>query len=124
MEATQKYYTENKERLLNILLEENPGRIDQQAEFDQVAVWFDGFSICYQNGDMNGGHKGQAVWWNQVEDEPRFVDTIKTDPRFTPLFDSEDEPHWDLYGRELWDDFCRTYELKHPEITRFFETSE
>lgn len=58
--------------LFNVILTNSKYEIDTQPEFDQVAVWFTTFgkkwSICYQNGDMNGAHKGVATFTNDGAD--------------------------------------------------------
>ena len=68
--------TENKlglvsfENLKKLLLENTTFSEDVQIFDDsvQVAIWCQSFgkswSICFQNGDMNGAHKGVPVWSN------------------------------------------------------------
>lgn len=59
-----------KTELLNELIKNTTYTVDVQAEPDytQVAVWCKTYdqdwSICYQNGDMNGDHMGEAIYTN------------------------------------------------------------
>lgn len=43
-------------------------KLDEQVEFEQVGVYFElydrAISFCYQNGDMNGGNRGNAIFDN------------------------------------------------------------
>jgi hypothetical protein len=123
-EQAQKFYTDKKETLLNILHTEFKADVDYQADYDQVAVWFDGFSICYQNSDMNGSGKGEPHWNNDGAnsgiDELREI--LKKDERFNPLV-ALDEYWSNEYLNVFIDDFCADFAEKHG-ITDLFECNE
>lgn len=118
----QKFYSENKNTILETLLEENVGEIDIQDDFEQIAVWFknSSMSICYQNGDMNGDYKGEAVWWNEGAKPVGFLENLQNDDRFCKVFAGKEETHFDLFAKKLVDDFCREYEKRNPTITKYF----
>ena len=117
----EKFYHENKKRLLDILIDENIGQIDYQVEYDQVAVWFDNFSLCYQDSDMNGDNVGAPHWNNNGADfgvyELRNI--LKKDERFQPLI--AEEEYWQYeYFDLIVNDFCADYAEIH-KIADYFE---
>ena len=123
-EQAEKFYRENKDILLEILRKENIGQIDYQTEYDQVAVWFDDFSLCYQSSDMNGGGKGEAHWNNDGADlgvyELRNI--LKKDERFQPLI--AEEEYWKYeYFDLIVNDFCAEYAEKN-KIADYFECNK
>ena len=120
-EQAEKFYHENKKRLVDILLDENRGQIDYQAEYDQVAVWFDDFVLCYQDSDMNGDNVGAPHWNNNGADfgvyELRNI--LKKDERFQPLI--AEEEYWQYeYFDLIVNDFCADYAEIH-KIADYFE---
>ena len=70
----QEYYNEHKDELKALLLKNSEFKIDDQrdGELEQVAIWCTSFSknwsICFQNGDMNGNYKGTAIFDNAGAD--------------------------------------------------------
>lgn len=120
----EKFYNENKDRLVETLLSENEGQIDDQPENDQVAVWFDSFSLCYQNSDMNGGGKGEPHWNNAGADSglDDLLEILKKDERFQPLI-AKDEYWKNEYLRQIIQDFCAEYAERH-EIAGYFECNQ
>ena len=120
MEEAAKFYSENKENLLSIMLNEFKGNIDYQAEWDQVAVWFPGFSLCYQNGDMNGDDKGTPCFNNDGANNglTELKEILKKDERFQPLVASEE--YWkNEYVNEIINDFCIEF-AKQNNIASYF----
>ncbi len=104
------FFDNNKNHILHLLLDELKGEIEYQSEYNQVAVWFKDFSLCYQNGDMNGDKKGQAVWNNEGADSglKDLRDLIANDPRFAPLY-AEDE-YWSYkYVDDMVALFCDAF---------------
>jgi hypothetical protein len=120
----KKFYNENKENLLRTLLKEQTGEIDYQSEYDQVAVWFDGFSLCYQNSDMNGAGKGYPHWNNPGADSgvDELRDMLAADARFQPLI-AEDESWPNEWLNTLVQDFCAEFEEKN-NIAGYFANEE
>jgi hypothetical protein len=123
-EQAEKFYKENKAALLKIMMDEFKGEIEYQEGFDQVSVWFDNFSLCYQNSDMNGDGRGKAHWDNDGAncgiDELKEI--LKKDNRFNSLI-AKDE-YWDEeYLKEIVDDFCAEYSKKH-NIEDMFECNK
>lgn len=123
-EQAEKFYNENKETLLRTLIEENTGSIDYQSEFDQVAVWFGGFSLCYQNSDMNGAGKGKPHWNNDGADSgvDELRDLLAADARFQPLI-AEDEYWSNEWLNALVQDFCAEFAEKNS-IAEYFANEE
>ncbi len=93
-EEAKLFFENNKQKILSLLLKELEGEIEYQSEYNQVAVWFKDFSLCYQNGDMAGNRKGEAIWNNDGANSgvQELRDLIANDPRFAPLY-AEDE-YW------------------------------
>lgn len=109
-EQAELFYNENKAKLMKIMFSEFDGRIDYQEEYNQVAVWFGGFCICYQDSDMNGNGKGRAHWDNSGADSV-FCDLgeiLKNDERFSELYAS-DEVHDDYFIKAFINDFCEEF---------------
>ena len=124
MEEAKNYYEENNEMLIKIMFEKFHGRIDNQSEFDQVAVWFDEFSLCYQNSDMNGKNKGEPHWNNDGANDG--VDLLKNilseDERFQRLI-AEDEYWKNEYLNILINDFCEDFAEKN-KIADYFQYNQ
>ena len=113
-EQAEKNYNEKKEELIETMHSEFKGDIDYQGEWDQVAVWFNGFSLCYQNSDMNGAGKGEPHYNNDGANSglDELKDILKIDDRFNSLI-AENE-HWENeYLDQLIHDFCNDYAKKH-----------
>lgn len=109
-EEAKVFFDNNKNHILHLLLDELKGEIEYQSEWNQVAVWFKDFSLCYQNGDMNGDKKGQAVWNNDGANIGVEVlrDLIANDPRFCPLY-AEDK-YWSYeYVNDMVALFCDAF---------------
>jgi len=121
-EQAKAYYEEKGGELLQVLHDEYPGNIDHQIDenYDQVAVWFNGFSLCYQDSDMNGGGKGEPHWSNSGADSgiDELKEILKGDERFQPLI-AEDEYWCNEYLNDLINDFCVDYAEKH-DIAGYF----
>ncbi len=120
----------NFEAELKILEANTTFEIDVQVEpeYTQVAVWLKSFgqdwSICYQNGDMNGDKKGQAIFDNEGANcglrECR--DILKDKPEFAALVDLD--TYWSYEDLdELINEFCRKFAVEH-EISQNFETDD
>ena len=120
-EEAEKYYNEKKGVLLVELHNRFPGEIDYQAEYDQVAVWFEGFSLCYQNSDMNGAGKGEPHWNNDGANDglDMLFEILKNDDRFNALI-AENEYWSNEYLNQLINDFCDDFAEKH-NISDYFE---
>lgn len=119
------FFDKNKNSILELLLEELKGEIEYQSEYDQVAVWFKDFSLCYQNGDMNGNKKGQAIWNNDGADSGVKVlrDLIANDPRFSPLY-AENE-YWSYeYVNDMVALFCDEFAERNSIADMFSDESE
>jgi len=107
----EKYFETNKNLLYKLALKKfGVGSIDEQPELEQVVVWFDGFSVCYQNGDMNGSCKGEPAWDNPGADTvfSDFYKIAETDLDFMPLI-APDETHDSYWLREFVNYFCERY---------------
>jgi hypothetical protein len=106
---------------LKILVENTTFEIDPQSFEDgsiQIAVWLKTFgqnwSICYQNGDMNGNHKGEAIYNNDGANiglrECRNI--LKERPEFAHLIDLN--TYWSYEELdELINEFCRLFAEQH-----------
>ncbi len=121
------FFDKNKNSILELLLEELKGEIEYQSEYDQVAVWFnpDNLVLCYQNGDMNGNKKGQAIWNNDGADSGVKVlrDLIANDPRFSPLY-AENE-YWSYeYVNDMVALFCDEFAERNSIADMFSDESE
>jgi len=104
------FYNENKATLIEVMFSDFKGSIDRQDEYNQIAVDFDGFIICYQDSDMNGDDKGKAHWSNPGADAV-FTDLgkiLKNDKRFSKLYAS-DEVHDNYFIETFINDFCREF---------------
>lgn len=116
------YYEEKKSELLQILHDEYQGNIDHQIDenYDQVVVWFNGFSLCYQDSDMNGSRKGEPHWSNPGADSgiDELKEILKDEERFQPLI-AEDEYWCNEYLNDFINDFCADYAKKH-DIAGYF----
>ncbi len=121
----EKLYNEKKAELIKILFNSTTFDIDIQPELDQVAVWCESFdehwSICFQNGDMNGDNIGTAIWTNDGADDGFYelLKILEKKPEFQCLID-DDTYHSDVWLRELIDDFIREYAEKE-NIDQHFE---
>jgi hypothetical protein len=117
----RKFYDENATKLTSVLHNELRHEIDYQSEYDQVAVWFDDFSLCYQNSDMNGGGKGEPHWNNEGANDglDKLKDILTADDRFNALI-AEDEYWSDEYLNTFINDFCDDFAEKH-DISDYFE---
>lgn len=115
------FYNDNKENLLAIMHKEFVGKIDYQSDYDQIAVWFDEFSLCYQNSDMNGGNLGGVNFDNPGANSglQELESILEKDSRFDALIAS-DEYHSHECLRELITDFCYDYAEKH-NITDYLD---
>lgn len=113
-EQAEVFYNENKTQLMSIMFEEFKGEIDYQNEYNQVAVWFNGFSICYQDSDMNGDGKGHAHWDNSGADTvfEELGKILKNDQRFSQLFAS-DEVHDTYFLNQFINDFCSEFDERN-----------
>ena len=123
-EQAKKFYKDNKEKLIEILHKEFPGQIDYQSEDDQVAIWFNGFSLCYQNSDMNGEGKGAPHYDNDGANcgLDELFDILENDDRFSPLIASEE--YWkNEYLEMLIHDFCKDFAKKH-KIADYFKCNK
>ena len=119
----------NKE-LLALLEANTTTKIDVQVEptYTQVAVWCESFgknwSICYQDGDMNGDHKGEAVFTNDGANcgLKELRDILKEIPEFQTLVDLD--TYWSYEELdELINEFCRKF-AEENSIESYFESDE
>jgi hydroxymethylpyrimidine pyrophosphatase-like HAD family hydrolase len=108
----QTTYENLRENLLNQLRANTTYKIEPQSapEYFQVAVWCKSYnqswSLCFQNGDMNGDHKGEAVWGNAGADDglDELLEILKKQPEFKVLI--EEDQYWEYeYLKELINDF-------------------
>lgn len=108
----EQFFNENKDRLLAILLDENQGEIDHQAEFNQIAVTFDAFSLMYQDTDMNGETDGAPFYSNPGADDglQELVNKLINDERFSQLQTEDDDQDMVF---ELVYLFCEAYAKKN-----------
>lgn len=110
-EQAEKFYNENKDRLIGEFLSEVDGSdLEYQAEYDQVII----FGLCCQNSDMNGNGRGTAHYDNDGADQgfDDLVDWIANDERTEPLIATE----------EFWSkEWARTFahDLAKAIIERF-----
>lgn len=113
----EKLYDAKKDQLVKTLFDNTIFDIDIQLDYDQVAVWCKTFgedwSICFQNGDMNGRYKGSAIWTNAGAncglDELKAI--LKKRKEFQALIDPTTY-HSDLYLDELISAFIAEYDEK------------
>lgn len=106
-EQAEKFYRENKKRLLKIMLDEFKGTIDQQKNRGQVVAWFDGFSLHYTNGNMRGPTKDQInCGLNSLKK------ILEKDDRFNALI-AKDEYCGDEYLELFTHIFCSHFALKN-----------
>jgi len=122
-EQAENFYNKNKNALLKIMHEEFDGTIDHQISenYDQVAVWFGKFAVCYQDSDMNGGSKGEPHFNNDGANDglDDLKEILKKDERFQPLIAKEE--FWkNEFLRQIINDFCRSYAEKH-KIADYFK---
>lgn len=124
MAEAREFYEKNKNGLLEAMLEEFQGKIDNQPEYGQVVVYFEDFAICYQNGDMNGGRKGEPVWNNPGADDglAELRELLSKDERFQPLIASEEFWMYE-YLEELINNFCEQYAEIH-NVAKYFRGEE
>ena len=118
------------EKLLKFLKNNTTFSIDPQRIGGQlqVAVWLKSFgkdwSICYQNGDMNGDRKGEAVFDNAGADcgliECR--DILKNIPEFQSLVDLDTYCSYEDLD-ELIRVFCSNFAQEH-NIDSYFEDED
>jgi hypothetical protein len=114
--------------LIKILEDNSTFEIDQQVEEDQVVIWFQSFgqdwSICYQNGDMSGGHKGKGVWDNDGANYglDQLEKILLSRPEFDNLVNHE---HRQLQYEieDFINEFCRVFRDKH-DINNHFNGEE
>ena len=116
----------SREEELKIITDNTTFDIDTQAFDDgsiQVAVWLKTFgkdwSICYQNGDMNGDRKG-AIFNNDGANcglsEAR--DILKEREEFAHLIDLE--TYWSYEELDqLISDFCEQFAEQHKIADQF-----
>ena len=127
-EEAEKFYTSNRNNLIKILHNEFQGKIeyqiDSEAGWDQVAVWFDGFSLCYQDSDMNGAGKGEPHWNNDGANcgLDNLSGILENDNRFNGLI-AENEYWSNEYLQQLINDFCKDFAEKH-NITNYFACNQ
>lgn len=121
IEIAQKYLGENRDDLINSLHNELTFTLEDQSDLDQVAVWFENFSICFQNGRTNGTCEGEAIFDNPGSNEEGLDDfraLLENDPRFQPLVSEE---YWDY---EILDEFMREFLkdfVKKHKISEYFQ---
>tara|TARA_R100000541_G_C1897352_1_gene84079 strand:+ start:91471 stop:91869 length:399 start_codon:yes stop_codon:yes gene_type:complete len=110
LEQAEIFYKENKDKLIEIMFSAFQGNIDHQYEYNQIAVWFDGFCICYQDSDMNGNGKGRAHWDNSGADTVYndLGKILKNDGIFSELYAS-DETDDSYFLNAFIDDFCSEF---------------
>ena len=124
----EKFYNEKKTELIKQLFDNTTFDIDIQSDFDQVAVWCETFgkpwSICFQNGDMNGRYKGTAIWTNDGANEglDDLFNIIKIRNGFKELIDPSTY-HKNIYLEELINDFICEYDEKE-NFDQHFSTEE
>lgn len=120
MEDAKKYFDENHQQLLRLLLTENSGIIEYQKEENQVVVRFDGFALCYQNSSMSGGGKGKAHYNNPGANEglDELREMLEKRQEFAPLVASA-EYHKYEYLNELIYLFCKSYADKNDIVSYF-----
>jgi len=94
----------------------------------QVAVWCKTFgqdwSICYQNGDMNGNRRGEAVFTNDGANcgLRELRDTLKNREEFQHLIDND--TYWSFEALDdLINEFCREY-AEENNIASYFDADE
>lgn len=123
-DQAKKFYAENKKAMIALIHDEFHGEIEYQEELDQVAVWFSGFSICYQNSDINGNGKGEPHWNNEGAngglDELREI--LKNDDRFNALI-AKNECWENEYLNAFISDFCADFAERH-KIANMFECND
>lgn len=123
-EQAEHFYNKNKAELLEILFDELVYNVNYQSEYYQVAVWFDGFVICYQDSDMNSDGKGQ-LHWNYYGADSIFQDLgeiLKNDKRFSKLYAS-DKVHDYHFIIEFMNDFCLEF-AKRNDINNMFTCAD
>jgi len=121
----EEIYKEKKAELIKKLFDNTIFDIDHQPEYDQIAVWCETFgepwSICFQNGDMNGMDRGCAIWTNSGAnsglDEIKAI--LEKIDEFEVLVD-HDTAHPYLYLDELINDFICEYDKKE-NFDQYFE---
>ena len=100
----------NNEQLIMLLMLNSSFEVDAQHDRQQVAVWCESFgkkwSICYQNGDMNGNKKGTACFKNDGANEglDELRDILSDVAEFKHLID-ETTYHSHLELEEFIDSF-------------------
>ncbi len=110
-EQAEKFYNENKDRLVAEFLSEVDGSdLEYQEEFDQVII----FGLCCQPSDMNGNGLGKAHYNNCGADDgfDKLVDLIANDERTQSLIASDE--YWSKeYVR------CFAHDLANAIIEEF-----
>ena len=116
--------------LLALLKDNTTTKIDVQVEtnYRHVAVWCESFSkkwsICYQDGDMNGDRIGEAVFTNDGANcgLKELRDILKEIPEFQSLIDFD--TYWSYEKLdELINEFCRNF-AEENNIEIYFESDE
>jgi hypothetical protein len=116
----------NNDELKKLIKVNSSFDIDVQMENGvQVAVWCKTFgknwSICYQNGDMNGNKKGQAIFTNDGANVglKELRNILKDRPEFQHLIDLD--TYWSYEELdELINEFCAEF-AEENSIADHFE---
>ena len=121
-------YNTKKDELLNLLFSETEFKRDIQPDFDQVAVWCKTFgkdwSICFQNGDMNGKYKGSAIFYNEGANcgIDELLEILKERDELKCLIETEE--YWKYeYLKELINEFISKYSDDN-DMDNHFEDGE
>lgn len=121
----------NKENLKKIIKDNSIFKIDVQngRNYTQVAVFCETFgkkwSICYQNGDMNGAHKNKAIFTNDGANEGllEFRNILKDREEFKILIDLN--TYWSYSDLDdLINEFCEEFAEEHEIESILYEKEE
>jgi len=120
---------QTKEQLKKLITDNTTFDIDLQdlgGGNVQVAVFLNTFSqdwtLCYQNGDMNGDHRGEAIFDNDGADDglEELREILQNRAEFQHLID-ETTFHSHLELDELIYEFCEEFGEKHNLDSYFSE---
>lgn len=117
----------SREEELKIITDNTIFEIEPQSFDDgsmQIAVWLKTFDkdwvICYQNGDMNGAKKGEAIFTNPGANDglKKCRDILKERPEFSHLIDLD--TYWSYEELDqLISDFCKQFAEQHKIADQF-----
>jgi len=125
----QETYDTQKDSLISKLFRNTRfSALDFQVDYDQIAVQCETYgkqwSICFQNGDMNGKYKGEGIWTNEGANDgiSELIEILEEHEDFEGLIDPE-SAHETIWIEELVFDFISAYS-ERKEIDRFFDCDE